>query len=99
MASLYLAKDDDAASERLYRELLARNPKNEAPGRPGAHRARQGDLDGAAALLNKAEQAGVPKDRLACNGQKCTCSPETWKKPVSWCRIGRDESPIAAKRG
>jgi tetratricopeptide (TPR) repeat protein len=66
LAMAYLAQDKAEAGAALYRELLEKDPKN-VPALLALSRlaARQNRFDEAASLLDRAEKAGVPKERVA----------------------------------
>ncbi len=66
LAAAYLAQDQAAESEALYRGLLAKNPAD-ARALIGLARimALGGKLQEATGLLERATSAGVPKDRIA----------------------------------
>jgi tetratricopeptide (TPR) repeat protein len=66
LAMAYLAQDQAEAGAALYRELLEKDPKNVSALFALARlAARQNRFDEAAALLDRAEKAGVAKDRVA----------------------------------
>lgn len=66
LAMAYLAQDQTAAGEDILKDLLAKDPKNAqlllSMARLAAQKSR---FDEAAALLDRALKAGVPKDRIA----------------------------------
>lgn len=66
LAMAYLAQDQSEMGEKLYREMLDRNPTN-APALLALSRAvaRQSRFDEASDLLERARKAGVPRERIA----------------------------------
>lgn len=66
LAAAYLAQDQSAEGESLYRGLLAKNPADARALVGLAHvLALQGKLQEATELLDRAAKAGVPKDRIS----------------------------------
>jgi len=65
LAAAYLAQDQSAEGELLYRGLLAKNPADARALMGLAHvMALGGKLSDASDLLERAAKAGVPKDRI-----------------------------------
>lgn len=66
LAMAYLAQDQLETGEKLYRELIARDPRN-VTALVGLSRlaARQNRFAEAAGLLDQAQQAGASKERIA----------------------------------
>jgi Tfp pilus assembly protein PilF len=66
LASIYFAQDQKEESAGLYQELLAKNPTNMTALVASAHlMAGKGDFKEAEKFLNRAEQAGLARERLS----------------------------------
>jgi len=66
LAMAYLAQDQSAAGEEILRQLIEKEPNNPAILMSLARlAARKNRFDEAALLLDRAQKAGVPKDRIA----------------------------------